>query len=218
MLRPRRGTGGDWVSGLAVSGPPCKRGGRLPWCRMAVRHIARLGHPVLRQVAAPVPPADIAGPAIQALIRDLHDTVHEVEGAGLAAPQIHESLRVVVLQLLPGQPFLTWVNPVLTPLSDETAVGPEGCLSVPGLRGSVRRHLHLRVEGLDAAGEPFTLELRGFPAVVAQHECDHLDGVVYTDRVEPRTLAFLEEHRRFVAPRPPAPRPAAPAAADLETE
>ena len=87
---------------------------------MAVRHIARLGHPVLRQVAAPVPPADIAGPAIQALIRDLHDTVHEVEGAGLAAPQIHESLRVVVLQLLPGQPFLTWVNPVLTPLSDET--------------------------------------------------------------------------------------------------
>ena len=187
---------------------------------MAVRHIARLGHPVLRQVAAPVPPEEVASPAIQALIRDLHDTVREVEGAGLAAPQIHESLRVVVLQLLPGEPLRTWVNPVLTPLSDDTAVGPEGCLSVPGLRGSVRRFTHLQVEGLDAEGAPFLLELRGFPAVVAQHECDHLDGVLYTDRVEPRTLAFLEEHRRFAAPRPPLPRPAPATAAapDLETE
>jgi len=182
---------------------------------MAIRKVARLGHPVLREVARPVDPADIPGPEVQGLICDLLDTVAEYEGAGLAAPQVHAPLRIVVLELSAARGMEVWINPVLTPTTDETLATWEGCLSVPGLRGEVRRPAGVEVRALNPRGEPVHLSLKGRPAVVAQHECDHLDGVIYVDKVEPRTLSFLEEHRRFPPARPGRP-PAAPAAAPEE--
>ena len=166
---------------------------------MAILKVARMGHPVLRRVADPVPPADIPGPAVQGLIRDLLDTVDEYNGAGLAAPQVHVSRRVVVLAL-DESGMRVWINPVLTPLTDDHLVTLEGCLSVPGLRGAVARPAAVRVQALDQNGDEVDLQLTGFPAVVAQHECDHLDGVLYVDRLEPRTLAFTEELGRFGSP------------------
>ncbi|MCK6504998.1 peptide deformylase [Myxococcota bacterium] len=163
---------------------------------MSILRVARLGHPVLRQVAAPVPPEAIPSPELQRLVDDMLETVEEYDGAGLAAPQVHASVRVVVLTLDPEDGMQVWINPVLTPLTDQQLVTWEGCLSVPGLRGAVARPAEVHVRALDRQGQPFELHLRGFPAVVAQHECDHLDGVVYVDRADPRSLSFLEEYRR----------------------
>lgn len=164
---------------------------------MAIRKVARMGHPVLRQVATPVPVEAVAGPEVQRLVDDMLETVEEYEGAGLAAPQVHVSLRIVVLRLSDERGMEVWINPVLTPLADEGYASWEGCLSVPGLRALVVRPAAVQVEALDRNGEPLVLELRGFPAVVAQHECDHLDGIIYVDRAEPGTLSFLEELRRY---------------------
>ena len=116
---------------------------------MAIRKIARAGHPVLRQIAAEVPQDEINSPAIQALIDDMLDSVLDADGAGLAAPQIHESLRIVVLDLdtipaegsSPRDRFMVWINPEITILSDDLMVGFEGCLSLPGLRGAVQAYL-----------------------------------------------------------------------------
>lgn len=163
---------------------------------MAILKVARLGHPALRRIADPVPPEDILSPEIQGLIGDLLDTVDEYDGAGLAAPQVHVSLRVVVLSL-GGEGLRVWINPVLRTLTDDLHTSAEGCLSVPGLRGRVSRPAAVEVRALDHQGRPVHLELRGFPAVVAQHECDHLDGVIYVDKVEPGTLMFLEEFGRY---------------------
>ncbi|MEC8422983.1 MAG: peptide deformylase, partial [Myxococcota bacterium] len=140
---------------------------------MAIRKVARLGHPVLRKGAQVVPEEAIAGPEVQRLIDDMLDTVVEYEGAGLAAPQIHVGLRIVVLQLSEERGMEVWINPELTPVSEELHCSIEGCLSVPGLRGVVCRPAGVRVAGLDRTGERFELVLHGFPAVVAQHECDH---------------------------------------------
>jgi peptide deformylase len=164
---------------------------------MAIRKVARMGHPVLRQMATEVPAKAVAGPEMQRLIDDLLETVREYDGAGLAAPQVHVSLRVVVLQLDSSRGFDVWINPVITPLTEDLVCTVEGCLSVPELRGIVCRPGAVQVEALDRYGKPVVLELSGFPAVVAQHECDHLDGVLFVDRVEPQTLSFLEEFRRF---------------------
>ncbi len=166
---------------------------------MAIRKVARLGHPVLRRVADPIDPAAVTTPAVQALIRDLLDTVEEYDGAGLAAPQIHESLRAVVLAF-DDQGMRVWINPVLTPLTEDQAFSFEGCLSVPGLRGLVGRSTRVRVQALDETGAALDFELEGFAAVVAQHECDHLDGVVYVDKVEATTLVFEEELRKHGLP------------------
>lgn len=163
---------------------------------MSILKIARLGHPVLRQVAAPVDPAELGGPELSRLIADMLETVDAADGAGLAAPQVHVSKRVVVLQLSRTRGMEVWINPVLTPLTDERLASTEGCLSVPGLLGVVARPAAVRVEALRPDGSPLLLELEGFAAVVAQHECDHLDGVVYVDKVEPHTLGFAEELRR----------------------
>lgn len=164
---------------------------------MAIRKIARLGHPILRQPATPVPIENIATPEIQSLINDLYETVLDAEGAGLAAPQIFESKQIVILDLDDGEGFQTWINPVITPLSDELDIGFEGCLSVPNMRGAVARHAAIKVDGFLKTGEAFSMELEGHSAVVAQHECDHLHGIVYTDRVEPFTLSFYEEYKKF---------------------
>jgi peptide deformylase len=164
---------------------------------LSILKIARIGHPVLRQVAAPVSPEALASDELQRLIRDMLETVEAADGAGLAAPQVHESVRVVVLQVDRSRGMEVWINPELTPTSDELIGSYEGCLSVPGLRGLVARPAGVRVSALAPDGSPIALELQGFPAIVAQHECDHLDGVVYIDKVEPKTLGFIEELRRF---------------------
>lgn len=164
---------------------------------MAILKVAQMGHPILRRVADPVPPEDILSPEIQRLIADMLDTVDEQDGAGLAAPQVHVSKRVVVLQLTSSEDFRVWINPVITPLTEDLVETFEGCLSVTGMRAAVARPGRVRVQALNHEGKPVLLELAGFPAVVAQHECDHLDGVLYIDRCDTRTLAFLPEYRKF---------------------
>lgn len=164
---------------------------------MAILKIAQMGHPVLRRVAEPVAPEDILGAEIQTLIADMIDTCIDADGAGLAAPQVHASVRVVVLTLREGEDFRVWVNPEITALTEDTLVSFEGCLSVHGMRGAVERVARVRVKALDGRGAPVHLELSGFPAIVAQHECDHLDGVLYVDRCDTRTLSFLPEYRRY---------------------
>jgi peptide deformylase len=164
---------------------------------MPIRKVARMGHPVLRQVAQPVDPEEIKGDAVQRLIADLLDTVEDYDGAGLAAPQIHASVRVVVLTLDPDAGMEVWINPVLTPSTTDQIQSFEGCLSVPGLRGLVTRPAAVHVDALDEAGNAISYDLEGFPAIVAQHECDHLDGVIYVDKVEERSLTFKEEHQRW---------------------
>jgi peptide deformylase len=164
---------------------------------LAILKVAQMGHPVLRMVAEPVDAELIESTEFQQLCDDMLETMEEYDGAGLAAPQVHVTLRVVVLVLDDdrGPEFL--VNPVITPLTTVTKRTYEGCLSVEGLRGAVERPRHVRVEALDRDGTEKTYELEGFPAIVVQHECDHLDGVLYVDRVDTKTLAFLKEYRRW---------------------
>ncbi len=164
---------------------------------MAILKVARMGNPVLRRTADPIPVEQICSPEIQRLIADMLDTVVEYDGVGLAAPQVHHSLRLVLLCLDPEEGFEAWINPVLTPTTDEETVTTEGCLSVPDLRGDVWRPVGIRVEAYNHQGQHFVRHLDGFEAVVAQHECDHLDGVLYIDKADTRTLAFLDEFRRY---------------------
>lgn len=156
---------------------------------MAVRTILRMGDPRLLQSAAPV--SDFAEPALQALIVDLQETMRAAGGAGLAAPQIGVGLRVVVFGFESSPrypdaepvPETILVNPLITPLDEEIEEGWEGCLSVPGMRGVVPRHRHIRYRGFDAHGEAIDRTVSGFHARVVQHECDHLDGVLYPMRM-----------------------------------
>jgi peptide deformylase len=176
---------------------------------MAILKVARIGHPVVRTMASPVAPEVLATPAMQRFIDDMRQTMYEYDGVGLAAPQVHESLRLAVLEVpasderaTGGVPFTVIVNPVLTPLGEETLPGWEGCLSIPDLRGSVPRFARVRLEALDREGRPLVLEAEGFHARVLQHECDHLDGRVYLDRMsDMRSLTFLKEFQDHVAHR-----------------
>jgi peptide deformylase len=168
--------------------------------------VARLGHPALRAKAEPVEHARITTPDFQRLIDDMVETMREYDGVGLAAPQVHVSLRLAVLEVSASDeraqeavPLTVLVNPQLTTLGKERATGWEGCLSVPDLRGQVPRFKRLKLEALDRQGQPFSLEARGFHARLIQHECDHLDGGVYLDRMNGlRSLAFLNEFERHV--------------------
>lgn len=174
---------------------------------MAILKVARIGHPVVRETAKPVPAAEIQGAAFQRLVDDMVETMHEYDGVGLAAPQIHVGWRLAVIEILPtderaedGVPVTVLVNPKLTPLGKRRARGIEGCLSVPGFRGVVARHERVKLEALDRHGKPWSVEAHGFFARVLQHECDHLDGRVYLDRMEGlRSLAYQEEFERFGA-------------------
>lgn len=160
---------------------------------MAIRTILRMGDPRLLQPAQPVTAFDT--PELHALVADLFDTMHAAGGVGLAAPQIGVGLQVVVFGFEASErypqaspvPVTVLVNPVLTPLGDEEEAGWEGCLSVPGLRGWVPRFARLRYEGRDAAGQPVRREVEGFHARVVQHECDHLLGVLYPQRLRDMT-------------------------------
>ncbi len=164
---------------------------------MAILKVARMGNPILRRVAEPIPVEQITSPEVQGLIADMLDTVVEYNGVGLAAPQVHHSLRLVILSLDPEEGFEAWINPILTPTTTEETITTEGCLSVPDLRGDVSRPIGVRVEAYNHQGQHFVRHLEGFEAVVAQHECDHLDGVLYIDKADTKTLSFLDEFRRF---------------------
>ena len=167
--------------------------------------IARMGHPVLRRKANPIDPSELRSEEFQDFIDSMIATMHEYEGVGLAAPQVHVSKRVVVFHEGAGlvdseeQPITALVNPEIEPLGDDMAAMWEGCLSVPGLRGRVTRPAAIRVRALDRTGREVELELEDFDAVVTQHECDHLDGILYVDRLDSTAqLAFEKEFERFL--------------------
>jgi peptide deformylase len=155
-----------------------------------IRDVLRMGDPRLWQVSAPV--ARFPSPGLDALLADLRDTMAAQNGAGLAAPQIAVPLRVVIFGVESNPrypdaepvPYTELVNPVLTPLTDEMEEGWEGCLSVPGLRGVVPRYTRLRYEGFDPSGQRIVRDVDGFHARVVQHECDHLDGILYPMRMQ----------------------------------
>ena len=157
-----------------------------------------MGDPLLLAIAKPVVAFDT--PQLHALIKDMHDTMDEMNGAGIAAPQIGESVRVVIFgknELNSNSnprypdadqiPYTVLINPTLTPLGDHKEEGWEGCLSVPGMRGIVPRYLRLHYTGFDQYGTPIDRMVSGFHARVVQHECDHLDGILYPMRIEDLT-------------------------------
>ncbi len=173
---------------------------------MAIRKIATIGHPVLRQVAREVTLEELRSPGMQAFIDDLVETMHDANGAGLAANQIYEPVRICAIEIRnnprypykPNYPLTVLVNPVVTPTTDETFVNYEGCLSVPNLRGEVRRFTGVRVKAWDREGKPLDLDVKGLTAGTFQHEVDHLDGKVFLDRVEDtRSLATWADFERF---------------------
>jgi peptide deformylase len=173
---------------------------------MAILKVARLGHPVLRRIAEPVSPEAIPSPEIQRLVDDMLETMAEYDGAGLAAPQVHVSRRVVIYGVednprypdAESVPLTVLVNPTIAPVGEEQDDDWEGCLSLPDLRGKVPRFTRVRVEAWDRHGTPLRFTAAGFHARVVQHECDHLDGKVYVDRMRSMdTLSFLDEFRRY---------------------
>jgi peptide deformylase len=175
---------------------------------MAVRTVLKMGHPVLRQVAAPVARFDHE---LAALVADMDETMRSLSGAGIAAPQIGVSLRVVIFELLENPryphvspvPYTVLVNPVLTPLGDEQQEGWEGCLSVPGMRGLVPRFHRLRYQGFDLHGAPIDRTVEGFHARVVQHEVDHLDGILYPQRIRDlQSFGFEDALMGQVTPMP----------------
>jgi peptide deformylase len=171
--------------------------------------VARIGHPVVRSPARAVPPELLSSPELQRLVDDMVDTMHEYDGVGLAGPQVHVGLRLAVIEVPASDersrdavPLTVLINPQVTPLGEEKDRAWEGCLSIPDLRGVVPRWNRVRLDALDRQGTPFTVETEGFHARVIQHECDHLDGGVYLDRMEGlRTLSFLREFERYVTER-----------------
>ena len=171
---------------------------------MSILKVARMGHPVLRERARPLDKSDIKSAAIQKLIDDMIDTMHEYHGVGLAAPQVHEGLRLFVA-LLDEDPdaksdAAVIINPEIVPNGSAIEDGWEGCLSIPDIRGMVPRYTDIRLKALDRAGRTIELPLKNFPARVAQHETDHLDGVLFFDRMKSfNTLTFLDEYSRFWA-------------------
>jgi peptide deformylase len=175
---------------------------------LAILKVARIGHPAVRARAAEVPPGRVESPEIQRLIDDMVETMHEYDGVGLAAPQVHVGLRLAVIEVSGDDdrtreavPLTVLVNPVVAPLPSggETVDGWEGCLSIPDLRGLVPRFRRLELRALDRRGKPWRVEAEDFFARVIQHECDHLDGGVYLDRMKGlRTLSFNDEWDRHV--------------------
>ena len=173
---------------------------------MSILKVARMGHPVLRAKARTVDKAEIKNPSIQDFIDSMIDTMFEYSGVGLAAPQVHESLRLFVAMLdADGEgegDAVVLINPEITVIGDQTVEGWEGCLSIPDVRGRVPRAHHITVSALDRNGKRFELDLKDFPARVVQHENDHLDGVLFFDRMKSlETLTYLEEYSRYHARR-----------------
>jgi peptide deformylase len=173
---------------------------------VTVLPIRELGDPVLRERARAVTPEELASREIQQLIDDMIETKRAADGAGIAAPQVGESLRIAIAEVEPHNPrypykppipLSVFVNPVIEPLDDEVAAINEGCLSVPGLRGELERRLNVRVTYLDRDGTERSEVKRGLTAGTFQHEVDHLDGILFVDRADPRTLTTWEQYERF---------------------
>ncbi len=173
---------------------------------MTLLKIAQLGHPVLRQRAREITPEELASHETQQFIDDLVETMRDASGAGLAAIQVHNPARIVAVEVKdnprypykPNIPLTILVNPVLEPLGEERFENYEGCLSVPNLRGIVERWAEVHVTGLNRDGTPFDRVIRGLSAGTFQHECDHLDGKLFVDRVkDPTTLTTWAEFDRY---------------------
>jgi peptide deformylase len=186
---------------------------------MAIRKIAQIGHPVLRQIAREVSREELVTPAMQGFIDDLIETMRDADGAGLAAIQVYEPVRICAIEVRnnprypykPPIPLTVLVNPILTPAGDEQFDNYEGCLSVPNLRGVVKRYVHVRVQAWDRHGNPIDEVVHGLKAGTYQHEVDHLNGKVFVDRADPSTFttwteferhhraAFVEQAQKLVA-------------------
>lgn len=183
---------------------------------MAIRKIAQLGEPILRQPARPLGLEELQGLYVARLIEDLVETMRDADGAGLAAPQVYEAVQLVVIEVrqnpryptTAGIPLTILINPRVTPVAnlpqdtldeEQTISVYEGCLSVNGIRGKVRRPRKVRVQALDKQGQGLDFVWEGFRAAVVQHETDHLNGVLFVDRADPKTLTFLREYERYVA-------------------
>jgi peptide deformylase len=173
---------------------------------MAILKVARLGHPVLRQVAGAIPGREIGAPETQRLIDDMIETMREYNGAGLAATQVHTLKQVAVIEVLrnprypdaPEIPLTVVINPVVTPLTAEMEDGWEGCLSVPDMRGIVPRYTAVRLQAYDRQGQRMDVTAKDFFARVIQHETDHLHGIVYLDRMKDlTTLSYLAEWNKY---------------------
>lgn len=168
--------------------------------------IAQIGHPILRQPTRMLTREELLSEEIQSFLDDLVETMREASGAGLAANQVYQSLRICAVEVRdnsrypyrPNIPLTILVNPILTPASDETFVNYEGCLSVPNLRGQVRRHCEVHVDALDREGNSISTVVKGMTAATYQHEVDHLDGKIFLDRVEdPNSVVTLENFQRY---------------------
>ena len=174
---------------------------------MTIRKILRMGHPLLRKKSQPLTDEEITSTETQQLLDDMLETMHEYDGIGLAAPQIGVLKRVAIVGIeknssryknAPPYEMITVINPVIHVLGNSKQCFNERCLSVPGLSGHVERPDHIRLEYKDIMGEQNTIEVQGFPATVFQHEIDHLDGILYVDRMKDlSTLSFVEEHENI---------------------
>src|SRR3954467_6757115 len=184
---------------------------------MSILKVARMGHPVLRARAKTIDPADIKSPGVQQLIDDMFETMQEYQGVGLAAPQVHYGVRLFVAGFPPRRPgppgeddpdedddpdgdvpLMAIINPEITPIGDEVVEDWEGCLSIPDIRGRVPRAPEIDVKAYDHKGRRVNLRARGFTARVIQHETDHLDGVLFFDRMKSlETLTFLDEFGKY---------------------
>ena len=168
---------------------------------MSILKVARMGHPVLRTRARSLEPDEITTPRIQRLIDDMFETMHDSLGIGLAGPQVHESLRLFVAGVDDEErtmPPVVMINPEVTPLGSDVEEDWEGCLSIPEIRGRVSRATDIRVRAIDRHGKPISMTADGFSARVIQHETDHLDGVLFFDRMTSfESLTFLDEYSRY---------------------
>ena len=173
---------------------------------MPFRKIAQIGHPILRQKARPLSREELLSPPMQQLIDDMIDTMRDAQGAGLAAIQVYEPVRIAVIEVgnnlrypyKPPIPLTILVNPELTPIEDERFDNYEGCLSVPDLRGIVPRHTVVRARSWDRHGNPVDRVVKGLEACTYQHEVDHLDGVLFVDRVvDKQSLSNWKDWDRF---------------------
>jgi peptide deformylase len=179
---------------------------------MSILKVARMGHPVLRARAKPLDPSEIKSPRVQQLIDDMFETMQEYSGVGLAAPQVHESLRLFVAGFAPNVddeeeadedeaesvPLMALINPEITVIGEDTADDWEGCLSIPDIRGRVTRAREIKVKAYDRRARRIEITARNFTARVIQHETDHLDGVLFFDRMASfETLTFLDEFGKY---------------------
>lgn len=173
---------------------------------MAIRKIATIGHPILRQPARKLTLDELKTPHIQSFIDDLIDTMHDANGAGIAAPQVYESLAICAIHVQnnprypykPNIPLTVLVNPEITFVSQEMFLNYEGCLSVPNLRGEVERSVHVRITALDRHGNPLEFEAKGLTSGTYQHEVDHLNATLFVDRVKnPHSLSTWSDFERF---------------------